>query len=92
MSSSFLEDRLRKISGQYGASEIEIVVDSKDVTVWVWDKQTVSDTIGRYTLQKSHVASIEAAKDVAASSIAQERNIDIETVRQGIVWTESSST
>jgi hypothetical protein len=79
---------MKKIQGQYGASEIEIVDDSKGVIVWVWDKQTVSATVGRYTLQKTHVASIEAAKEVAASSIAQERNIDIETVRRGIVWTE----
>ena len=42
---------------------------------------TVSTTIGRYTLKKTRVASIEAAKEVAASSLAQERNIDIETVR-----------
>ena len=79
---------MQKIQGQYGSSEIEIVDDSKGVIVWVWDKQTVSSTIGRYTLQKTRVASIEAAKEVAASSIAQERNIDIETVRRGIVWTE----
>jgi len=80
---------MKKIQGQYGASEIEILADSKGVIVWVWDiKHTVSATIGRYTLQKTHVASIEAAKKVAASSIAQERNIDIETVRRGIVWTE----
>ena len=79
---------MQKIQGQYGSSEIEIVDDSKGVIVWVWDKQTVSSTTGRYTLQKTRVASIEAAKEVAASSIAQERNIDIETVRRGIVWTE----
>jgi hypothetical protein len=79
---------MKKIQGQYGESEIEIVDDAKRVIVWVWDKHTVSDTIGRYTLQKTYVASIEAAKEVAASSIAQERNIDIETVRRGIVWTE----
>ena len=62
---------MQKIQGQYGSSEIEIVDDSKGVIVWVWDKQTVSSTIGRYTLQKTRVASIEAAKEVAASSIAQ---------------------
>jgi hypothetical protein len=79
---------MKKIQGQYGASEIEIVDHSKGVIVWVWDKQTVSDTIGRYSLQKTYVASIQAAKEVAASSIAQERKIDIETVRRGIVWSE----
>ena len=82
---------MKKINGQYGASEIEIVVDYKGVIVWVWDNQTVSSTIGRYTLQKTHVASIKAAKEVAASSIAHERDIDIETVRRGIIWTESAS-
>jgi len=40
------------------------------------------------TLFRRLTYSIEAAKEVAASSIAQERNIDIETVRRGIVWTE----
>jgi hypothetical protein len=47
---------MKKIQGQYGASEIEIVDHSKGVIVWVWDKQTVSDTIGRYSLQKTYVA------------------------------------
>jgi hypothetical protein len=55
---------MKKIQGQYGESEIEIVDDAKRVIVWVWDKHTVSDTIGRYTLQKTYVASIEAAKEV----------------------------
>jgi len=41
--------------GQYGASKIEIVDDSKRVIVWVWDKQTVSGTTGRYSLQDPRV-------------------------------------
>jgi hypothetical protein len=46
---------MKQIQGQYGASEIEIVDDSKRVIVWVWDKQTVSGTIGRYSLQDPRV-------------------------------------
>ena len=81
---------MKKITGRYGASEIEIIVGENEITVFVWDKWTLSTPIGRHTLPKTKVKTIEVAKDLAVSSIAEERNTDINAVRRSIEWDEEN--
>lgn len=78
-----------KITGQYGLSEIVIISDESGVLVYVWDKwNTAAQPGGAYILEKTKVESVEKAKDLAASWIAQDRNSDIETARRDVEWSE----
>ena len=78
---------MRKILGEYGTHEIQIVENSKGITVCVWDKSTLSNPIGRFTLQwQTPAASVESAKELAASSIARVTGLERETIWRGIHW------
>jgi len=70
---------------QYGGSQIVIEGEPPSLTVYVWDNQASStSTIGHETLPKTHVQTVEEAKQRAIAAIASERGMPEETVRRDL--------